>query len=265
MSRNDDFNHTLESWLRHGAASQAPDRVLDAALERVRTLSQRRGWLQSVVGGGGTASLTRVVALAVVVAIVLFASLQLGGLLPDVGEPSSAPTGSASPSGLPSSSQAASGSPSAVTLPSLSPALGCLDSPPDVNVLYDQTDPAACFGNAPLTFDGILSAAGVVDCPGSHEPAWIYCPADGNVQALGETRKVGAPFLLVAVDPTGGVSLSQYSLGTNVRITGHFDDPAAQTCREVEPIPGESPRPASEMIQVCRQTFVVTQVVPLGP
>jgi hypothetical protein len=261
MSRNDDFNRTLEGWLRHEAPPQAPDRVLDAALERVRTESQRRGWLQSVVGGGGMASLTRVVALAAVVAIVLFASLQLSNLLPDTGGPSSSSTASASPSGLPSPSQL----PSAATLPSLSPALGCLDSPPDVNVLYGQTDPATCFGNAPLTFDGILSAAGVVDCPGSHEPAWIYCPADGNVQALGETRKVGAPFLLVAVDPSGGVSLIQYSLGTNVRITGHFDDAAAQTCHEVEPIPGESPRPASEMIQICRQTFVVTQVVPIEP
>ncbi|MBA3689529.1 MAG: hypothetical protein H0W81_12005 [Chloroflexi bacterium] len=123
----------------------------------------------------------------------------------------------------------------------------------------------ACFANVPLTFDATVGSAGVVDCPGQHEPAWVYCPADGRLTLVGETRKVGAPFLLVAVDPAGGISLSQYSFDTNVRITGHYDDPAAQTCREIQPLPEESPRPVAEVIQACRPTFVVTQVVPLEP
>jgi hypothetical protein len=52
--------------------------------------------------------------------------------------------------------------------------------------------------------------------------------------------------------------------GTDVRVTGHFDDAAAQTCRDTEPEPGaETPAPAAEIIDRCRNTFVITAVVPL--
>jgi len=264
MNRIDDFDDTLQGWLRDEAPARAPDRVLNAALERVATESQRRGWLQVAFGGNAVARLTRGAALVAVIAIALFVGLQLGNLAPDVGEPSQSAEASASPIASPSPSPTPSLAPSTPALPSLSPAVGCLDSPPDVKVLYDQADRAACFGNAPLTFDAHLAAAGVVDCPGEHDPAWIYCPADGWLTMIGDTNKTGAPFLLFGVDPTSGPEVSNAFDG-NVRVTGHYNDPAAQTCREILAIPGESPRPASEMIQICRQTFVVTQVVPLEP
>jgi hypothetical protein len=71
--------------------------------------------------------------------------------------------------------------------------------------------------------------------------------------------------MLVAIDPLIGVSVSK-DFNTNVRITGHYGDPAAQTCREIGRVPGMgTPEPAAGTIAHCRGTFVVTHVVPLQP
>jgi hypothetical protein len=482
VNRDDDFNRTLEAWLRREAPPQAPDRVLESAVQRVSREPQRRSWQQVLVGETPMATFLRAAALVVVSAIAVIGGLQISKLIPDVGESSPSPTASASPSESPPAIIAPDGvlppysvvvvlkeielrerpgtsgevfatippgqtvwiqgsgefgpvtiggttyypatyalnfarwpagadggfsgwvptardgvplvelPPSAcpavdalspavlasmtawaqlscygeselvlqgswvfgdggiwpwdgepawlvppdvlraisdgdgqfyfvlapaavvpaalesgggivritghyddpaastcvirageplveqpaasvrlfcrekfvVTNVELVEAVGCPDSPPDVSVLYDLPDPVACFGNAALTFDAHLAAAGVVDCPGEHEPPWIYCPAAGWLTPVGQTDHVGVPFLLVAVDPASGEDLSG-TFDRDVHVTGHFDDPAAQTCREIQPIPEESPRPASEMIQICRRTFVVTQVVPLEP
>ena len=126
-----------------------------------------------------------------------------------------------------------------------------------------MADPVACYGNAPLTLDAYPVAVSV-DCPVSGEPAWLWCPS-GELELVGETRKVGAPFLLVAVDPASGASLSGH-FNTNVRITGHYDDPAAQTCRETGRVAAlGTPEPAALTVEGCRRRFVVTQVVPLQP
>jgi hypothetical protein len=232
MNRNDDFTHTLEAWLRREAPSQAPDRVLEAALERVATEPQRRGWLQRFVGETPMAAATRVAALAAVIGLAAVVGLQFANLLPDIGP-------------QPSPSEVSTPSPSAsASLPA-----GCASSP-DVQTLSDLIglggDPVACYGDAPLTFDGEIIAV-VADCPGAVEPLWLSCPQT-FLHLVGETRKVGAPELFVAVDPASGVSLGEPN--TNVRVTGHFDDPAAQTCREIEP---------------CQRQFVITEVAPLSP
>jgi hypothetical protein len=148
------------------------------------------------------------------------------------------------------------------SLPSLSPAIGCLDSPPDVEVLSAQTDPLACFGSEALTFDAQLTGAGVVDCPIVVEPIWLSCASSAALQLVGETRKVGAPFMLVAFDPASPVEIGNF---TDARVTGHYDDPAAQTCHETERAPaiGGTPQPTAETIAQCRRTFVVTELIPL--
>jgi hypothetical protein len=232
MNRNDDFTYSLEAWLRREAPSQAPDRVLEAALQRVATEPQRRGWLQRFVGETPMAAATRVAALAAVIGLAAAVGLQLANLLPDIGP-------------QPSPSEVSTPSPSAsASLPA-----GCVSSP-DVQTLSDLIglggDPVACYGDAPLTFDGEI-IAGVADCPGAVEPLWLSCPQT-FLHLVGETRKVGAPGLTVAVDPASGVSLGEPN--TNVRVTGHFDDPAAQTCGEIEP---------------CRRVFVITEAAPLSP
>lgn len=244
MTRNDEFDQTLAAWLRH-EAPEAPDRVLDAALERVAAQSQQRGWLQGLVGGDRLTTLTRVLAVAAVVAFAAFIGYQFSNPAPDVG---------------------ASPSPSASAEPTAS--ADCVNPPMDITTLIELQstgpldpagDPVACYGNATLTFDATWYGGGVADCPSAPEPAWLAC-SSFSLQPFGDTRKVGAPQLFVAVDPAVRVSLSEPF--AQVRVTGHFDDPAAQTCRDTQPMPGESPglRPVAVAIGGCRSTFVVTEV-----
>lgn len=143
-------------------------------------------------------------------------------------------------------------------LPSLGASSGCLDSRPDAGILGGLADPADCLGSQPLTFDAPLAAAGAVDCGPTVEPVWLSCPNVGSLLGVGEIGSV--PFILFAIDPTSGVFASPF-IGTMVHVTGHFDDPAAQSCHQVETIAGEAPRPASDVIENCRNTFVLTQLI----
>jgi hypothetical protein len=103
MNRKDDFDQTLAAWLRREAPPQAPDRVLDAALERVAAQSQQRGWLQRLIGGTPVTTLTRVMAVAAVIAFAAFIGYQFSSLPPDVGA-SPSPSGEATQTGAPSTS-----------------------------------------------------------------------------------------------------------------------------------------------------------------
>jgi hypothetical protein len=246
MNRDDEFTHALEAWLQRKAPPQAPDRVLEAALERVNDESQRQSWQQRLFGTTAMGSLLRVAAVTAVVALAVLAGQQLSNLVPDVGESSPSPSISA---------------PSPSTSPSASPSADCVNPPADITSLIDAADPVACYGNAPITLDAEV-IAGIADCPIVVEPTWLSCPQT-FLMLVGETRKVGAPMLSVAVDPASGVSMG--APNTNVRITGHFDDPAAQTCRETErpPQAGGTPEPAEVTIENCRRILVVTEVVAL--
>ena len=170
---------------------------------------------------------------------------------------------SLSPSADPTFAQSLSATPSSIA--SLSPAIGCLDAPPDVESLIEfqdgtRDDAVACFGDAPLTFDASWIGGGVADCPMAPEPAWLACSAF-SLGLVGETRKVGAPTLFVAVDPSTS-PLPEFATG--VRVTGHFDDPAAQTCLEtVLGGQAETLAPAAETIEQCRRVLVITAVTPL--
>jgi hypothetical protein len=236
MNRNDDFDQTLAAWLR-SEAPEAPDRVLDAALERVAAEPQRRGWFDRVQRGAQRGLILRATAVAAVIVVAAFIGLRFTGLIPDVG--------------------ASSPSPTDVGTPRPTGAADCVKPPHDVASLIDVADPIACYGNTPLTFDATWLGGGVADCPSAPEPAWLAC-SSFSLQAFGDTRKVGPPQLFVAVDPSVSVSLSEPF--AQVRVTGHFDDPAAQTCRDTQLGDAESLAPAAETIERCRSTFVVTEV-----
>lgn len=200
------------------------------------------------------------VGIPLVAAAAILAGLALANVIPN-GKPQPSPSPSARPSPEPTSTSSATQS--LATLPSLSPALGCLNGTPDASALSQQSDPAACFGRAPITFDASWSSAGAVDCGPTVEPAWLSCPDDGSLMSLLDV--VPRPILLFALPPEYDGYRAVGSRGLAVRVTGHFDDPVAQTCREVETIPGESPRLASSVVESCRRVFVVTQAVPLQP
>ena len=63
----------------------------------------------------------------------------------------------------------------------------------------------------------------------------------------------------VMIDPAHPVTTP--AAGTHVELTGHFDDPAATTCR-VFPIPGSfgPVAPMQQSVAVCRRAFVVSEV-----
>jgi len=118
MNRNDDFDRTLQAWLHRQAPPQAPDRVLDAALERVAAESQRRSWLQRSFGGTAMTLMIRTAAVAAVVAVAALIGLQFTNLSDNVGitpsplpsatpQPSDSTTPSASESPAPSSDASA--------------------------------------------------------------------------------------------------------------------------------------------------------------
>jgi hypothetical protein len=54
-------------------------------------------------------------------------------------------------------------------------------------------------------------------------------------------------------------------VGRSLRITGHFDDPAAQTCRETQAPFGGATTPPQQVIDSCRRVFVLTAFANLLP
>ncbi len=101
MTRNDDFDRTLETWLRRQAPPQAPDRVLEAALQRAESESQRRGWRHRLAGGTPMTLMIRIAAAAAVVAVAAFIGLQVGNPPDNIGS-SPTPIPSLSPEPSPS-------------------------------------------------------------------------------------------------------------------------------------------------------------------
>ncbi|MGH2392955.1 MAG: hypothetical protein ACRDGH_05585 [Candidatus Limnocylindria bacterium] len=139
----------------------------------------------------------------------------------------------------------------------------CVNPPIDLVTLIFQTDSVACYGNEALTFDAILMGGpGAIDGPCvSIEPAWLGCDSAVGLVPTQDRNKF-SPWLLVAVDPASGVATGEL-IDTNVRVTGHYDDPAAQTCRfdgTYVPAPTEV-----DWVATCRSTFVVTSIEPLEP
>lgn len=118
MNRIQDFDEALSAWLHSKAPPQAPDRVLDAALGRVASQSQQRGWLQRVIGGTRMPTLLRAAAVTAVVAIAVLVGYELSNLNTSVGSPSPQPTPSTAPNG----SLTPLPSPSVESSPSAAPA-----------------------------------------------------------------------------------------------------------------------------------------------
>lgn len=255
MTRNDDFDPTLAAWLRGEAPPQAPDRVLDTALQRVAVESQRRSWLRSLIGESQMTVLSRTAAMTAVVVLAAVIGFQFNNLVGNFGD-SPSPTVATTPS----ASASLSLRPTA-TLPT-----GCRPEPDLTELstyIWPESDPLACWGDSTLSFDAERIPA-IVDCFSSVEPAWLAC-SQVLLQEVGEAGKVGVAQLIVAIDPARNPS---WPMTTAVRITGHFDDPAAETCREADrsPAVGGTPEPAADIVERCRRTFVVTQVLvlPLG-
>jgi hypothetical protein len=163
-----------------------------------------------------------------------------------------------------------SASPHATRLPSeaaRTPSAECINPPPDLLTLINQTDPVACYGDTPITVDAEVVGVGAIDCA-PMEPAWMACgewvalqPISAQAGTTGfvlaaTTGPNALPQLFAAIHPETALESSDI-MGRPLRITGHFDDPAAQTCRQTEPVFDETTPPPPD-ISGCRHLFVMT-------
>jgi len=121
-----------------------------------------------------------------------------------------------------------------------------------------------CYGRNELVISGTVDAECCAD-PGSiaFTPAWLaspYPPAHLRPEVL--------TTLVVGFRPHPDAELEAPEAGDVVRVTGHFEDPAATSCRaaveEDSPEPAEPPNPA-RLVLDCRATFVWTDYEVTGP
>ena len=177
-----------------------------------------------------------------------------------------------------------SSTPSPVATPGQSavptPPTGAFPTPPDCPkgeatietiVRLSGRDRLACFGSRPLTF-----RAWVVD-PGEGyggtcapmTPRWLQVCVlpdwwlaerpTANAGPEEERHVIDPPTLLDALkspDATGDLK----GVGRWVEVTGHFDDPAAATCRPVGGPAGIGQPPMASFVLQCREQFAVTRI-----
>jgi hypothetical protein len=112
-----------------------------------------------------------------------------------------------------------------------------------------------CFGGSELSFEHDANVYCLpADAP-PIEPAWL---SSGCGYLSGDA--CGWCGLNLAIEPGTGVLPTEQVAHWSVR--GHFDDPAAASCRATGPIVGD---PSAEAIVfACRTTFVLTSLLRLG-
>ena len=204
----------------------------------------------------------------IALAVVLSAAVAACATSPSPSQPQAAvPSDSPQVATFPGG-QSPVAAPSPTALPTASMPGDCVTPPTDINTLIDMVstgpqdpggDPVACFGDASLSFDATWLGGGEADCPTAPQPAWLAC-SPFSLQAPGDTRKVGPPALFVAIHPSASLSIPSKPYA-QVRVTGHFDDPAAQTCHETQLGDAATLAPVVQTIERCRRDFVVTEAV----
>ncbi|HYI67195.1 MAG TPA: hypothetical protein VEW95_09745 [Candidatus Limnocylindrales bacterium] len=169
--------------------------------------------------------------------------------------------------------------PSCEPVPTPNQGLG--DEPYEVTVAElweaDQCgDSLSEFGNSDLVLTAYLSGGFILDPCYSREPAWLTTCANGFFLQTPESRSgddvgIQPPLVMAVLHPEVGaledLQDDIYPGGEPalLRVTAHFDDPAAVECRFVDPDwrgPGPSPSP-DDAIDECRNTLVVTVIEPI--
>ena len=192
----------------------------------------------------------------------------------DVASPSASASPTVTSTPGPTAAASVGSSPSPSSTPSATPDASC-PPPVTVPVLGGWTEAwpsdrlADCFGSADLEVTGYLAHPwGIGGVGHGVVPTW-----------LGEWSGLES-VLWIKPNPTEGCSgddcgwLFLYAPDASalplspdrwVALTGHFDDPLAQTCRATAPEGSGYPSTDAEAIAECRMHFVVTEIRTIPP
>jgi hypothetical protein len=138
---------------------------------------------------------------------------------------------------------------------------GCVNPPPNLVavVTLDAAARLACFGRSTVTFDAVVFKA-IMDCGAGAlvDPVWFCFP--GVFLDRPNAPPDASQFMAAYWNPASGLKPASFPFGPTLRITGHFDDPAALTCHEVDVPAGQATEPPADVVLACRETFIVTAV-----
>jgi hypothetical protein len=117
----------------------------------------------------------------------------------------------------------------------------------------------ACFGSEPIQLEGVIGCPGCGGATeGTFEPAWLASPLSGQPISVDPAVRIGR---FTVIFPPDGPALP--AAGSVVRMTGHFDDPAAAGCVIG---PGEPAEPIDSRTAAlfCRERMVVDAIEVTG-
>ena len=146
----------------------------------------------------------------------------------------------------------------------------CTDDEPTLQHLSSLTEweRLACYGDRQVTFEGVLSCGGCGGlAPGTFTPQWLAFPMYSDVISVEPQDFIGPMDLHWS--PEGPERPNTDGFAPILRVTGHFDDPAAESCSMVfmsGPASGivesEVDPAISELF--CRTNFVVDSFEVIG-
>jgi hypothetical protein len=140
------------------------------------------------------------------------------------------------------------------------PAPACVDAP-TITDLMAQPNAVSCWGSRELTVEGWIHGIGAYSPMLSVTPTWLCCESRQIVPASDYWDVDGQWFVL---HPDSGISDADLpGESVRVRVTGHFDDPAAAGCEFSEDY-SHLGTAASEAPDFCRSKFVVTSIEAIG-
>ncbi|MDQ2853622.1 MAG: hypothetical protein M3R32_02045, partial [Chloroflexota bacterium] len=129
--------------------------------------------------------------------------------------------------------------------------------------ILDRALAVACFGSQPITFQtwSVICDGCTGHSDGTYEPSWLAAPGANQLFVSpidgGSSMPVVLPALGDIPDPSWTPKL--------IELTGHFDDPAAPTCRFTPTPDQDAWYPGQRgFVDICRQQFVATAVKVVG-
>jgi hypothetical protein len=129
--------------------------------------------------------------------------------------------------------------------------------------VVDAAGVVACHGDAPITLEGVsVRCEGCAwSADGDPQPAWLMDPYT-NVLYMSPVKTDSGWQTTLTLGPS--LTLDPAWMDQRLRVTGHYDDPAALTChQDVNADSVEWWTGQQAIINQCRQTFVVTDVTVL--